>query len=265
MATTINMSGPYSVDTKDLLGVKDINLSRSEMGFDHDSLLLYTPFIPNHGLFVITRMPQIMLDNYAKLTAICSRLLMGFTKAVEGFSDLTVESDTVNMGTEGNSMRVDLRVTGLPEDFTLTLGTDFTGLPLTKFSRLWAFQVSNPYKGNRAYDKNATSLRWSQANHTMEAMVIIPNPSYTDIEDVALLQNMMFSSAKFETLNFNTGEEGVAEWQMPFKAKMANPTAYAVVAANTYLSGLRTIWAAREAELNKTITGVSEIIAAASD
>ena len=258
----ITMNGPYGGEITDLLTSKELNLSRSELAFDNDALNLYTPFIPNHGLFVVTRMPQIMLDNYNRLTTVCQRLLMGFVKSVDGFSNMTMESDNVQIGTEGNALRVDIRTTGISEDYTITLGTDFTGLPLTKFSRLWLFAVSNPYKGNRAYDKNATNLRWSQANHTMEAMIIIPNPSYNKVEDVAVLHNIMFNEAKFETLNFSTGEEGVAEWSMPIKAKMANPSGYHFVAAQSYLAGIRTIWAAREAELSKSVTGLDSILSA---
>lgn len=259
----ITLNGPYGGEFSNLLTAKDLNLNRSEIYQDNASLANYSPFISNHGLFVITRMPQIMIDNYAILTAEVQRLLMGFVKSVDGFSNMSLESDDVQFGNEGSSMRQDLKVTGLSTDFTITLGTDFQSLPLTKWSRLWLFQISNPYTG-RAYGKNITNLRFSQANHSMEAMVIICNPSYNSVVDVAVLHNIVFGEAKFESLNFTTGEEGIQEWSMPIKAKQANPSEAHFAAAYTFLTGIRVIWTAREAEIDKSIGGISDIISNAS-
>lgn len=259
----ITLNGPYGGEYKDLLGAKDLNLSRSEIYQDNASLANMTPFISNHGLFVITRMPEIMVQNYAILTAQVQRLLMGYVKSFDGVSDLTLESDTVQFGNEGGGMRQDLKTTGISEDFTITLGTDFQSLPLTKFSRLWLFQIHDPYTG-RAYGKNAGGLRFSQANHTMECMVIICNPSYNRVEDVTVIHNAVFGEAKFSTLNFTSGEEGIQEWSMPFKGKMARPSEAHHAAAMTYLTGIRAIWAARESEIDKSIVGISDIIGAAS-
>lgn len=261
-AGELTMHGPYGSEYKDLMNIKDLNLSRSEMYFDNASLSKYTPFISNHGLFVITRMPLIMEQNFSVLTAQIQKLLMGFVKSVDGFQNLSLDSDNVALGNEGSNMRQDLKVTGLPEEFTITLGTDFSSLPLSKFSRLWLFQIYNPYTG-RAYGKNIHNLRYSQANHTMEAMVITCNPSYNLVEDVAVLHNVVFGEAKFENLNFATGEEGVQEWSMPIKAKMAQPAEAHYAAAQTFLGGIRIIWAARESEIDKSVAGIKNIISAA--
>ena len=258
---SITLNGPYGGEFTNMMAAKDLNLCRSEVYQDNAALSNYTPFISNHGLFVITRMPQIMIDNYAILTAEVQRLLMGFVKSVDGFSNMSLESDDIQFGNEGSSMRQDLKTTGLSTDFNITLGTDFQSLPLSKFSRLWLFQISDPYTG-RSYSKNITNLRYSQANHTMEAMVIICNPSYNRVEDVAVLHNVVFGEAKFETLNFATGEEGIQEWSMPIKAKQAKPSEAHFAAAYAFLTGIKVIWASRESEIDRSVRGVSDIISA---
>lgn len=247
------LHGNYGGAFVDIDDVTAIGISRTELYQDTKMLEAHTPFIKGHGITIPLKMPKIMNDNYFSLTTQVHKYLLGYIKGIDGFGNWTLESDDINFGGEGNKMRQDLRVTGISDDYTLTMGTDFAALPITKWARLYMEQIHSPYT-NRSYTKNVTNLEFSQANHSFELMVIICNASYNQVVDVALLQNVVFTEAKFDTLNYSTGEEGVEELQIPIKAKLARASVKQFASATGLLTALRAIWALREGgAIDKTV------------
>lgn len=263
MATKVpTLQGPYGGNFVNFTDATALHMARTEFYQDANNLEAATPFISGHGLVLPLKMPKIMVDNYFSMTVIMHKTFLSYIKGIDGFNNWSVESDDVNFGPEGSKMRQDLKTGGLSDDFTITLATDFAALPITKWLRLYVSQIQDPYTG-RSYTKNSTNLEFSQANHSMEFMVIICNPSYNAVVDVAYLQNCVFTEAKWDTLNHTSGEEGVAELAIPMKGKQAKPTAAMFAAANTYLTALRGVWAIREnGGINKTIDlgNISDII-----
>lgn len=160
---------------------------------DSKSISGFTPFITGRNIFIITKMPRFMEIVAPSETALFRHLTQFYTKSITGFQDMNLGMTTVDNGIEAAGIDIATTVSGDTKDVTIEYGPDTRGLFLNKYVRNWMCGIIDPYTDTGTYlgafDIDE-SLEYDIANHTMEGINIIMDPTKRKIEAQTLMVAM---------------------------------------------------------------------------
>lgn len=178
---------------------------------DSASIKGFTPFITGRNLFIVTKMPKFMEVVTPSTTALFRHLTQFYTKSITGFQDLQLGTTTIDNGIEAAGIDVATSISGATKDITIEYGPEVRGLFIHKYIRAWMSGIIDPlsnvgtYLG--AFDlEEGKDLDWDIANHTMEGIQIVMDPTRRKIEGQALIVGMQPKNAPGNYLDTTQGQ-----------------------------------------------------------
>lgn len=193
---------------------------------DSKSIMGYTPFITGRSVFIVTKMPRFMEIVAPSETALFRHLTQFYTKSITGFQDLNLGTTTIDNGVEGAGIDIATSMTGDTRDVTIEYGPDTRGLFINKYVRMWMCGIIDPLTDTGTYldafddEKYGSALEWDIANHTMEGIQLILDPTKRKIEAQALITCMHPKNAPGAIFESTNGQHDFVIPSIQYSAKV---------------------------------------------
>ena len=201
----------------------------------NEALKAYDPLKTGYARLFITRLPVFMDAIMPTQGKKFKHLLeYGFT-GVDGIQNLSMDTEQITGGYAANSFDIGTQAKDETNEITVKL-YEFAGSPVREYLDTWMTGISDPRTGLGHYHgcvykndyaniigqdpANVTPLKYTQANHTMEAVYVVTDPTgaSTGIEFACLLTNMMPKTVKKDHFNYTSGQHSIVEMDVPFTA-----------------------------------------------
>lgn len=214
----------YGLDKNADVGTADAGgfvgkLFKNIISADHKRFVGFTPFVTGRGFFLITRMPQFMQDLLPTETQIFKQLTQFYVKGITGFQDTSLVMTAIETGVENAAIEVATSISGSTKELTFEYGPEIQGQFITKYIRLWSYGIIDPNTHDAHYNGAATV--YEQANHVMEGIYFVTDPSRKIIEGHALVLNMMPKTAPLGGLFDHTwGEHNFFNPSIPYSCQV---------------------------------------------
>jgi len=205
---------PSSNLTRYSLFVGGLNATKRAIE-QYDPLRLSSPRI-----FFVKMPPFLKALSEEKTKNFKHLLEYGFV-SVNGLSNITLETDQITGGYNGRSFDVATFSRDDTNEITIRL-YEFSGSPVREYLSLWVTGISDNLTGYGHYhgarEKNGKLMRYSQANHTAEAIYVRPDPTgrSDSIEYACLFCNMMPKLIDIDHFNYESGSSPIIQIDIPF-------------------------------------------------
>lgn len=200
-----------------------------------DAVERYDPFISGYAFIYWTKLPAFLSDGkvsdyYAnhlnlgdmKMAELFKHMTMKNFKSLDGIGDIELGAEAITAGFTGNEMNVASNITKGNTEFTLK-HQELSGSPIRLMYQYWVDGIRDMDTGIAHY-QGAENLAYSQANHTGELLYIVTDPSggqlANSVEFAAYFTNVFPTRVPMGHLNYQSGEHGFTEIDIPFKGIM---------------------------------------------
>ena len=189
---------------------------------DSKSIAGFTPFITGRNIFLVTKMPKFLETVMAEETALFKHLTQFYTKGITGFQDLNLNMTTIENGSEAAGWDIATSISGDTRSVTIEYGPEMKGAFISTYVRYWmngiidSLSDTGTYLG--AFDQDE-SLEWDVANHTMEGIQIILDPTRRKIESHVLIVGMHPTNASGQIFETTAGQHDLITPSIQYSAK----------------------------------------------
>lgn len=205
------------------------NLFTGVWRLDQNNLNRFDPFIAGYAAIIWTALPAFFDKAEAgKDSSNFRSQFKYFTernfKSFSGISDLSLEAEDISNGFAGNSLGVATNMKKENTSFTLR-HYELAGSPVREMYQFWITGIRDPETGIATYHGAIASgeLQYSMMNHTGELLYVVTDPSFasggsTGIEFAAYYTNAFPTKIPQDQLNYSSGDHGVSEIDVEFRA-----------------------------------------------
>lgn len=206
------------------------NIKRNEKDFGEYGLFLtgidvsmkniegFDPFRKGFARLFILKYPYFMYKLDPNATLRWKHFMeFGFTQ-INGIQNATLETEQVTGGYTGGSFEVASIMKDQTTEITIQV-YEFSGSPIREFIDTWATGISDPLSGISHYHGYiAPDCPFMAKNHTMECIYLTTDPTgrSDSIEYACMLSNMMPKQIQKDHLNYQSGDHGVVQFDIPF-------------------------------------------------
>jgi hypothetical protein len=185
----------------------------------HKSLQQYDPLRSGYNRIFFIQMPKFMQTIMPDKTKMVKHIFEYGCTAINGISNVNLETDQITGGYAGKSFDVGTVVKDDTTEVTLKL-YDYSGSPVREFTEMWMTGISDPFTGIGHYHGalGKDGITYSQHNHTAEAIYVMTDPTGKSdgIEYACLLCNMMPKTISKDHLNYESGSHTIVQIDVPF-------------------------------------------------
>jgi hypothetical protein len=231
----LDATGASSMKTYDVAKVVDNDFFQGTWNVHQDEVSKYDPFISGYAFIYWTKLPtfmnsanipayyanQLKLGSY-KMGDLFKHMTVKNFKALDGIGDIELSAEAITAGFTGNEMQNATGITKGNTEFTLK-HQELAGSPIRLMYQYWVEGIRDFDTGIATY-QGQTDLAYSQANHTGELLYIVTDPSgghlQNSIEFAAYFTNVFPTRVPMGHLNYQAGEHGFSEIDIPFKGIM---------------------------------------------
>ena len=185
--------------------------------FDKKTFNQLQPFISDRYIFVVGEMPRMMEMLYPKETAYMKVLFSTCTLSINGFSDETLEVDTVQAATDQNTADYVTKLQGRTSSIDIQFMSEYTSLVITNYITTWMHSIYQPGSTAASYC-HLTGLEYHEGNHSMTAVYVVTNPSFQTVEMGAVFYGAIpTNNAQSNVLNNTLGDHNFHQITVSFK------------------------------------------------
>lgn len=209
---------------------------------NNSALEQYTPLKTGYNRVFLIKMPFFLENLHPLKTKIFKHLVEYGFIGFDGIGNLTLETEQMTGGYAGR--QVDVATVSRDETNEVTLRMyEFSGSPVREYLDLWVTGIADPLTGlshyHNATSDGSTPIPLKSSNHTMEAIYVATDPTgrSSGIEYACLLTNMMPKQVKKDQFNYEAGQHGIVQVDVPFTAvkyESAQINSVAKVLVNKY-------------------------------
>lgn len=185
------------------------------------SLAIYDPLKTGYVRLFMVKMPVFMEKMFSEKTKNFKHLLEYGFIGIDGIGNTTLEFEQLSGGYVGKSFEV--ATVAKDETTAITIKTyEFAGSPVREYIDTWINGISDQQSGighyHGAMDLPTGAVKYSQANHTAEAIYVTTDSTGRDdsIEYACLLTNMMPKVVKKDHLNYESGSHPTVQIDIEF-------------------------------------------------
>ena len=195
------------------------------------------PLRKNFARLFILRLPRFM----ELMDAVASKRIkhlneLGFV-GVDGIQNTTMETEEITGGYAANKFKIPSIVKDETDSITIKM-YEFSGSPIREYIDTWMTGIADPLTGLSHYHGLLSDdCTFKASNHTMEMIYVSTDPTGREngIEYACLIANMMPTEVKKDHFNFEPGDHGAVQIDIPFTATryespQINEIAYALIA-----------------------------------
>ena len=206
---------------------------------NQSNLNKFDPFITGYAFFIWTKAPRFWqaksTDSWTNFKALTENNL----KAFDGLADMNLNYEDVTHGIAGNAYPVPTNMTKENTTFTLR-HIELAGSPIREGYTFWVTGIRDPETGLATYHgtindqisgttansngsaASSSILRYSQMNHTGEAIYIVTDPSGArggahGIEHAVYYTNVEPNKVPLGHMNYTAGEHGISELDFEYR------------------------------------------------
>lgn len=198
-------------------GKIDDKMFNELMILDPTTLAQIQPFIGGRFVFVPGQMPAMMEVLHPNETNYMRILFSSAVISITGFSERTLEAEEVKAPTDQNTYSVITKQTGATRELTFTFMTMWQSLPCYKYITTWMQYIYNAGSSAATYP-HLTGLEYHEGNHSMNGVYLVPDPSFSRVEEGAIIYAMVpLNNSANSIFDQTWGEHGPKEFAVRFK------------------------------------------------
>lgn len=187
------------------------------MIMDRQTYAQIQTFIGGRFFLIPGGMPRFMEDLFPEETEYMRLVFQTSVKSINGFVDKTLEFTTITALTEQNNYEVVTKQTGKTTSLTLSFIALKSGLPEFRYFTLWMDSIYDPGSSAAIYPA-LTGLEYHEGNHSMDAIYIIPDPSFQTVEQAVIINGMVPKTNSASSIfNQTWSEHNAVEYSIEFK------------------------------------------------
>lgn len=181
----------------------------------------YDPLRLSAPRIFFVKMPPFMKALLEDKTKNFKHLLEYGFVAINGLNNITLETDQITGGYNARSFDVPTYSRDDTNEITIRL-YEFSGSPVREYLNMWVTGISDNLTGiahyHNAREKNGKLMKYSQVNHTAEAIYVRPDPTgrSDSIEYACMLANMMPKLVDIDHFNYESGSSPIIQVDVPF-------------------------------------------------
>lgn len=202
----------YDIDTVNNRGFNQLIIP------DRSVLSKFQPYIKGRFLFVPGEMPRCMELLHPDETNYMRNILQSCILQVDGFVSKRLDTALITAPTEQNGLEVVTKQTGVTREINLTFMALFQGLSIYKYITNWMQYIFNQGSSAATYPY-FTGLEYHEGHHSMNAIYLLPDPSFQVVEEAALLYSMVPKDNQAGQIFNQTWQQhdAVSNFTIPFK------------------------------------------------
>lgn len=235
MATTDVTTNQSNIkqNTKDMT---KYSLFLGGLNVKNEALKAYSPLKTGYARIFLVKMPTFMNTILPNKSKNFKHLVEYGFVGVDGIQNTTMEFEQITGGYAGRQFDVATVAKDETQEITIKV-YEFAGSPVREYTDMWMSGISDPYTGIGHYHGAMdidSSIQYSQANHTMEAIYVQTDPTGRSnaIEYACLLSNMMPKTIKKDHFNYEAGQHSIVQTDLTFTTvKYESPQINSVAAA----------------------------------
>lgn len=187
----------------------------------HKALEHLDPLKAGFMRLFIVQMPVFMEYVYPTETKNFKHMLEYNMTSFQGIGNDTMGFEGLQGGINGAQFELPTILTDDTQEVTIGL-YEASGSPVREYVSSWMNGISDKLTGAGHYqgalEQTEFALKYAQAYHTMEAIVVFTDPTWRadGIEYVALLTNMVPKVCRKDQFNFETGQVNSVKYEVSF-------------------------------------------------
>lgn len=201
--------------------IQNYSLFLGGLNTTHNAIKQYDPLRPGRARIFFVQMPVFMDRIMPEETKRIKHLFEYGFKKVDGIGNISLETDKITGGYTAREFEVPTLARDETSEISIGL-YEFAGSPISEWLQMCITGICDPITGFGTYhgatDASGNPLRYNQANHSMEAVYLVTDPTgrSDSIEYACLLTNMVPKNVKKDHFNYNAGESPMVELDVVF-------------------------------------------------